>query len=131
MSDLILAVKDKHNEYGLDILNEYPVNNKCYAILTKMSVIFIHLEEKSISITFDVKTKGDDIANYILVLKEIPEIEDIEVMECFTYDRAKNFVSGEKAFEVVKEEECNKAVQCYIQQQKMREWLARAECFHC
>ena len=99
---IVDKTRTKFNEYGLEIFNDYPIGDtKEYVFFVEDMVVFINTEENTMGVSFQVETKPEKVAQMILILNEIKGSAEIDVMESFTFDKNNQFLSGDKAYNLV------------------------------
>ncbi len=130
MSDLVKLVKDKLDEYGFLMIQDYPVEDE-HVYMTGDMMIFVNDEKKTLSISFKAATRPDISSKDILILKEIEEIECIYIMDSFTYDAKQNLVTGEDAYILNKKTLESLAVMRFVQFDAYNEILQTEKCFNC
>lgn len=126
---IIDKVRAKINEYGLEIFSDYPVDGDEYVFFIEDTMLFIKEKEKSIGVSFQAITRPERAANMILILSEIKI--DINVMESFVFDRNNEYISGEKAFELIEKTKQSDTIQGLMKDQMYREILLTSECHEC
>ena len=88
------------NYLGLEVFNCKKIEDN-YLLNVKDLLITYNIEEKYLYISFHVSVKPDTAAGYTLYLKnEIQDIKDIHITESFYFDKDKNIVSGDEAYEL-------------------------------
>ena len=100
MTDMVEQVKLKLEEYNIDIFDYYKIENNDYVFIVENMVIIVHENMKDTSVSFQVSTTPEVVANNILILKEIIEIERINIMEVFAFTNEKQIVCGKKAYKL-------------------------------
>lgn len=129
---IVDKVRSKINEYGLEIYNDYPLidgNNEDYVFFVEGMILFINEKEKSIEVTFEASTRPERAANMILILNEIKT--NINVMESFIFDNNNEYLSGEKAFDLIEKSKQSDAIQDFVKDQTYKEILLTSECHEC
>ena len=123
---IIDKVRAKINEYGLEIFSDYPVDGDEYVFFIEDTMLFIKEKEKSIGVSFQAITRPERAANMILILSEIKI--DINVMESFVFNRNNEYISGEKAFELIEKTKQSETVQDVLRDQAYKEILLTSFC---
>jgi hypothetical protein len=101
MPELFQNIYDKITEFDFENIDHYPSGDEgVYILAADELVIYINDKNKSIAISFLANTKPEVAANDILILKQIPQIEKIEIMESFIFNND-DMLSGKEAFEVL------------------------------
>ena len=131
MSDMLIKIEKKLLEYGFDIYDKYKVEGTQFLFLVNDMVIFVDEETDETSISFQATTKPDVVANNILILKEIPELDNIFIMDSFIFNDKKEMIRGDKAFKLIEESIGNQAVDEYIKELTYASVLKNAECHEC
>ena len=126
---IIDKVRAKINEYGLEIFSDYPVDGDEYVFFIEDTMLFIKEKEKSIGVSFQAITRPERAANMILILSEIKI--DINVMESFVFNRNNEYISGEKAFELIEKTKQSETVQDVLRDQAYKEILLTSNCHEC
>jgi len=100
---LVKKVRDKLNEYGFNIFSDYELeeNPNDYLFIIEYAVIFISRKAKTIGIAFQVTTKPERAGNIALIINEIGY--PVHIMESFIFDQNRQFISGEKAYQLIQE----------------------------
>jgi hypothetical protein len=101
MSSLVEKVIQKLDEYDITIFDHYEIENNEHTFIVEDMLIIIH-ENMRISVSFQVSTKPEIVANDILILNEIKEIKHISIMESFAFTSEKKMVSGKQAYDLFK-----------------------------
>jgi len=133
MSDFCGVVEHKLNEYGYEIYQTFETSNdKEFCIMTDDIMIFVDENEKSLSLSFECTSKPVDVAQSIMLLNEIEEIDYIYITESYIFDRnCKNYVVGEEAEKVADELMQNKILSAYTRDQLYAHILATQKCHEC
>lgn len=121
MLSLVEKVEHKLYEYDIPIFDHYEIENNEYTFVVEDMLIIVHNETK-ISISFQVSTKPEVVANNTLILNEIEEIEFISIMESFAFTTDRKLVSGKQAYELFQETMEHNIIQDY-QQNKYYEMI--------
>ncbi len=129
MAKMIYSIKDKIEEYGVTIFKHHKIENDQYVFFCDNMVIFIYPDE-NVSVAFQATTKPEEAANSILILQEIPNIE-IEVMEAFIYCDDNKLVSGEEAYELIKDTIKTEGAKEYMLEEAYSHLLKNATCHEC
>lgn len=127
---IIDQVRAKIDEYGLEVFSDYPlVDGDEYVFFTEDMILFVNKKEESIGISFQASTRPDRAAKMILIINEI-EI-DINIMESFIFNRNNEYLSGEKAFDLIEKTKKSDAVQSFVKDQMYKEILLTSDCHEC
>ena len=124
-------VKNKMNEYGIDIYHIEEIPNKEEKIFyVEDMVLFVNNKEHSISLAFQATTKPDRVGNLTLIVTEI-DCKNISIMEGFIFNESSEFLSGEIAYKLIDQSKKNELLQ-QIQKEKMYEdLLNRVKGYEC
>jgi len=124
-------VKSKLNEYGIEIYHIETIQEKKEKIFyAEDMVLFVNDDLKSISIAFQATTKPERVGNLTLIVAEV-ECEDISIMEGFIFNESKEFLSGEKAYQLIHTSKKHELLQ-EIQKERMYEDLLKnVKCYEC
>jgi hypothetical protein len=133
MSDFCKAVEHKLNEYGYEIYKTFETSNdKEFCIMTDDIMIFVDENEKSISLSFECTSKPVEVAQSIMMLNEINEIDYIYITESYIFDHScKEYVVGEEAEEVADKMIQAKILNDYAKDQLFSHILATQKCHEC
>jgi len=128
---LFNTVKSKLNEYGIEIYHIETIQEKKEKIFyAEDMVLFVNDDLKSISIAFQATTKPERVGNLTLIVAEV-ECEDISIMEGFIFNESKEFLSGEKAYQLIHTSKKHELLQ-EIQKERMYEDLLKnVKCYEC
>jgi len=124
------AVRKKLDEYGIEIYSEYPMEKE-YCIHTDQMMVFINEDEKNICLSFRADLKPEESSNYVLILSEIGNLAAIDVAESYAFDNENNFITGDNAFNFVREYLISEAVSECVRQQTYNDILRTTKCFNC
>ena len=128
--NLVKKTKEKLDEYGIKMFTDYVVDDeKQHVIYADHMILFVGKEDKTISISFQATTRPDVAGNLTLIINEIGA--KMVVMESFIYDSNEQFISGDKAFDIIKKTQEMKTYQEYRKQQIYQQLLESSECFEC
>jgi len=129
--DDIERVREKLNEYGIEIYTDYALADDEYVFMVESMAVFINTEKHGIGISFHAETRPDKVATHTLIIKEVEGITDIEVMESFVVDEGNKFISGDKAFELVKKRLESQVIGSFMRENAYAELLMNERCFEC
>ena len=94
-------VTKKMNEYGITIYKNYMVEGDAeHVFYIEDMILFANLEENSIGLSIQATTKPERAATLALIVNEIGV--EVHIMEAFIYDENKQFIAGDKAYELIK-----------------------------
>jgi hypothetical protein len=131
MNKLSETVLNKIQEYNIHVNTHNKIDNNNHVFVTDSMILFVNSKEKSLAFSFYATAIPEVVANYVLILKQIPDIKDFHVMESFIHDEQGNFVAGEKAFEIARTGSKNKILEDVCKQNIYKGILEQAKCFRC
>jgi hypothetical protein len=128
---LFKSVKDKMDEYGINVYHVEAIPDTEEKIFyCEDMVLFVNDKNKSIGISFQATTKPERAANLALIVAEIG-CEDISVMEGFIFSDSHEFLSGDKAYQLVQNSKKAELLE-EIEKEKMYESLLQnVKCYDC
>ncbi len=118
MQETVKTVNAKLNEYGIIILKEHDGEEDQHIIFCEDMVVFIY-PDKTISISFQATAKPDNVAQNILILKEIPDL-DIAIMESFIYRKDNRLIIGDEAYDIIKDSISEQAISKHMLEQSYK-----------
>lgn len=124
-------VKQKLEEYGIEIYSDYALSDDEYVFMAKKMAVFVNEKENGIGISFHAETRPETAGNYTLILKEIVGIKQIEIMESFVVDNNNKFISGQKAFDTLQKKMIKQVTNELAKEYSYSELLMTNKCFHC
>ena len=128
---LTKRVNQKLDEYGIEIFNDYPIEEEGeHVFYAENMILFVSDDENSISVTFKATTKPERAATLGLILNQIPNVI-MNIMESFIFDKDNQFVSGPDAFKLIERVDKEKLIQEYHNQVMLTELLEKADCHEC
>lgn len=128
---LTKQVEKKLNEYGVEIFNDYHIEKDDeHVFYAESMIIFVNDKEHSISVTFQATTKPERAATLALILNQVKRTP-IHVMESFIFNEKNEFISGEKAYNLIKAADNEKVFREYQKQQVFAHILENADCHEC
>lgn len=101
MANLVEKIELKLEEYGIEIFDQYGIENNDYVFIVSDMLIVVHNNSKEISISFQVSTKPEIAVNNTLILEEIIDIKKINVLESFAFTNEHKIVCGKKAYDLL------------------------------
>lgn len=113
---LIDKIINTLGNYGIVINNIHKLKNEEQVVYTKDMILFINEIEQSIGISFFASTIPEDVSNLTLIIKNIKD-STLFIMESFIFDENNEYISGNKAFKLLKELNKNKIEQRIIKNQ--------------
>ena len=126
---ILERVTSKLDEYGLEIYNDYPVDDTEHVFYVENMILFVNKKDESIGVSFQATVKPDKAANMILILNEL--CPDLDVMESFIYDRNNKCLTGEKEFELIENTKKSEVIQAFLKDQTYQSILMTADCHKC
>ena len=128
--DIADKVQRKLDEYGIKIYNSYDVEKDVeHVFYTDCVIIFANRVDKSISLAFQATTKPHKVAATTVILSELDV--DMYIMEDFIFNQKNEFISGDKAYELIEEAKTEKYIQEYHKQQVFKDILIHGDCHEC
>jgi len=131
MSSMLTKIEEKLLEYGFDIYDQYKADDEQWLFLVTDMVIFVDVNTGETNISFQATTKPDIVANNILILKEIPDLDDLRVMDSFIFNDSKQMIRGDEAFDLIQSSIENKAVEKYVKELTYASVLNNSDCHEC
>lgn len=125
----------KLDEYGIPIYNKIDAKTKEsnnedeYVIYSENMILFVNDKEKYIGVTFQATTKPEKAATLILIMSQIKGAE-IHIMEPFIFNDKHEFISGDEAYQLIKETDRIDLINEYTKKQVYTEMLLSAKKFH-
>ena len=130
MKTTIQKIKDKLEEYGIEVHKEFQTKNgKEDVILAEK--ITITSENDDVFISFDLGANPSYAARVMLILSEIKSIRDFCIGEDYIIDREGKFLDGPEAIEYYMKHEKEKTITDYMNQQAQVFFLTKAKHYHC
>ena len=108
-------VRDKLEEYGLKIFNDYLVEDSEHVFYVENMILFVDKSDDSIGVSFQATTKAEKAANMSLILNETGY--ELNIMEAFIYDKNNQCITGNEAYELIKNTDKAEAVKEYMKEQ--------------
>ena len=124
-------VKQKLEEYGIEIYSDYELSDNEYVFMVEKMAVFVNEKEHAIGISFHAETRPETAGNYTLILKEIPDLKKIEIMDSFIVDVDNKFISGQKAFDIIQKKMIKQVTNELAKEYSYSELLMSNKCFHC
>jgi len=132
MPEFHQIVYDKITEYDFKRVDFQPSSDEeLHVIVADEAVIFIKDKEKTISISFQVNTKPEIAATDILILKQIPSIKNIDIMDSYIFTGPDQMVSGDEAFDLLYKKIKTDAIREYANEKFFENVLENAEGYRC
>jgi hypothetical protein len=125
------AVRSKLDEYGIEIYSEYPMESDEHCMQTEDMMIFVQENGNSICISFRADLRPEDTSNHLLILDEIESLKDIKVMESYVFDQNYNFITGQDAFDYLKQDIISNAIYECAKQETYSKILQTTKCYNC
>jgi len=116
-------ILDKLDEYGILLYNHYASEKGNYVILVDRSIIIYNDELKEARVSFHVSTTPSHSASFVLILKEIEELNDVTVMEVFVYDKDM-LLSGDEATDHYERKRIEDTITKFMEEQQALYMLA-------
>lgn len=131
MSNLIDKVKDKLEEYDIPIYEHYPIDDDENVLFVEDMMLVVKEKDSELGVSFQVTSKPELVANNILILKEIPDIKDVNIMESFVFTNDRKIICGEEAFNLVHDAIEQDIIQDVEQKNYYKMLLMGAEGYKC
>lgn len=129
--NLVNQVTKKLNEYGITIFNDYKMEKEVeHVYYVESMIIFVNDIDRTIGVTFQVTTKPERSATLALILNQIKKAT-INIMEPFIFNDKNEFISGEKAYKLIKQTDKVKLLQKYNEERFYTDILEKADCHKC
>lgn len=130
MAEISDVVK-KFEEYGMKLFTDYPTPENQHCFMVDNMIVYLDKNDNSIAVSFLASSRPEEVANNIMILKEIEGLDDIYIMESFVYDMNDKFLSGDEAHKLVKEAIQHEALKEFAKRQTYIDILSKAKCFDC
>ena len=127
----VKKVANKFKEYGMKLFTDYPVEKNEHCFMVDNMIVYLDKKDNTIAVSFLASSKPEEVANYMMILNEIENLNEIFVMDSFVYDLNDKFVSGDDAHKLVKESIQHEALKEFAKRQTYIEVLSKANCFDC
>lgn len=131
MGKLVAEVEKKLVEYGIDIYDHHAIENDEYIFLAEDMIIYARDKKKTMSIAFQATTRPDIVANDILILLEIDELNNLDIMESFIFNEKNEMIYGDDAFDLVLQGITNLAIKDFSIDKVYESILRSASCHEC
>jgi hypothetical protein len=129
--DLCSKVIKKMDEYGIKIFHDYEIKGEDEKVFyVEDMILFVNDKENSIGISMQATTKPDRAATLAIIVCEI-KCKHVHVMESFIFNHKNEFISGEKAYNLVNQSNKLKAIEEANKQAQYAKLLERAKCHEC
>lgn len=130
MVKMVGLIKNKVEEYGIPILKHHDGEENQYVFFCQDMVIFVHPDNKSVSVAFQATTKPDVAAMNTLILSEIKNI-DIDIMESFICCKDNKLVSGDEAYALIRDTIKAEGASDYMREEAFTHLLNSVPCHEC
>lgn len=128
---LVKKVKDKINEYNIAVYNDYDIKDENeHVFYIENAIIFVNLEDETLSVTFQATTRPNKVATLTLILNEI-KCNGVFIMESFIFNNDNKCISGEEAFKLIDKVKHLEAVNKVQEQFLYREILEKEKGYEC
>lgn len=128
---LTKQVTQKLDQFGIGINNDYEVEKKSeHVFYTDEMILFVNDGDSSISVTFKATTKPERSATLALILNQVDDAA-IHIMEGFIFNEDNQFLSGEKAYNLIERYDKTKLIEEYHKQRIYQEILESEHCHEC
>ena len=122
---IVDRVRDKLEEFGLQIFNEHPIEDSEHVFYVENMILFVETNDEEIGLSFQANTIPERAANITLILNSLGY--KLDVMESFIYDENNNCLTGAKAFDLIKKTDQMEAVKKYVKEQTLTQLLINSE----
>lgn len=129
--DIVEDTRLKLEEYGIQIYTDYPLNEQEHLFMADNMLLFVHIENHEVGVSFQAETRPKTVANSLLIVLEIESVSDIDIMESFVVDEDKKFISGEKAFKIIDKKNQYQALNEVFKEQAYTELLLNGTSGEC
>jgi hypothetical protein len=106
---IVEKVTKKMNEYGIAIYKDYDIEKDEHVFYVENMMIFTSVKSDTIGISFQATTKPHTVSTLTLIINEI-KCKEIYVMESFIFNNKNECVSGDAAYNLIKQSDHLKAV---------------------
>jgi hypothetical protein len=132
LSDVKTDLEQKLIEYGMVILNDYPIEeeNQHVYILEDM-ILFLSFFDNSLSISFNVKLKPETAAQNLIIFEEIKSISMFDILDSYVINNKNKIVCGEKAYEILEKSNRAEILIEHLRDEQYRRILETSKCFEC
>jgi len=129
---LVKKVQKKLEEYGLVVYSAYELKESKgneYVFVIEEAIILVRKKEDNLGISFQATTKPERAATLALIIKEIGNA--VFILEGFIFNKNSEFISGEKAYQLVSETKKEKAKKELEQEYLYKQILQTEKGFEC
>ena len=125
-------VEQKLAEYGMIVLNDYPIDDETqYVFILESMILFLVFNDRSLAISFHAGLKPEDAAQNLLILEEIKSLSKIDILDSFFINNKNKIVSGEAAFELLEKNNKAKILVDHLRSEQYMRILQSSKCFDC
>ena len=128
MNQGVENILKKLDEYGFELYNQYSDENNNHYFMIDDMVLCYDDNDGILSIAFNASLRPENVANNVLILKEIDGIKDFHIMESFIH-KGKEILSGDEAHKYVEKVHGNKEIGKYITKQNEIQILLHSKMF--
>jgi hypothetical protein len=129
MKRRVKQVIKKLEEYDIKIFKHHDGEDGQYVFFCENLVLFIH-QDKTLNVAFQATTKPHIAATFILILKEIPNV-DIFIMVSFIYCSDNKLICGDEAYKLIRETIKAEGAHDYMKEEAYIHLLNNTNCFEC
>jgi len=104
---IVKKVNDILDKFEISIQDFYKLENQQHALYTKDMILFINELDHSVGISFFAPTIPEVSANLTLIINQIKNVK-VYIMESFVFNEESEYVSGQKAFDILKQVQTEK-----------------------
>jgi len=128
--DLVEKVSGKLKQYGIKIYNSYKIEDENeYVFYVEDMILFVNNDKNFIGLCFQAVTKPDKAAKLTLIINEIKC--KLDIMDAFIYNTKNEFITGEKAYQLVEWTYRKKILDEYDKQLMYSDILDTDNCCNC
>ena len=127
----VKMVTKKFKEYGMQVFTDYETIEHQHCFMVENMIVYLDKKDNTIAVSFLASSKPEEVAQTMMILTEIEDLDDIFVMDSFVYDMNDKFLSGDDAHKLVKESIRHEALKEFAKRQTFIEVLTKAKCFEC
>ena len=130
MNNLIDKIKNKLEEYDIPIYEHHKANDEDVLLVEDMMLV-IKEKDNNLCVAFQATSKPELVASNILILKEISEIEYIDIMESFVFNNEHKIICGDEAFKLVYDATEQDIIQSFERERHYKMILISAKGYEC
>ena len=126
-------VQDKLKEYGYEIYHIAKTSNeKEICIMTESMMVFVNDKENSITLSFEYTLDPEKVAQNMMIVNEVEEIEYVYISESYIFDpEQKKYIVGKEAKEIAQKLATDRVMKEFTKDQIFSHILATQKCHEC